>query len=132
MNANQKNELLRARLSRAGMEVSDATAETLRRAAQTLRRWYEAECGDSGPYASSSIERDDETGKPFRCVYPHTGEPQRYAIPDREAGAIRRIAEVCKREGLHYRTQGDPRGAVLYVWHSEMSDFSSDGISCEV
>ena len=76
------------------------------------------ECGDGNEYASWAIERDETTGKPFMCRYPHDGRPSRYPTPDRETGALKRVRAICKTHGLHFYHQTDPRGAALYV-HSE-------------
>ena len=59
------------------------------------------------------LERDETTGKPYE--YNTTDTSRRHRIPDREAGALRRVAAVCKRLGLHFYHQGDPRGCALYV-----------------
>jgi hypothetical protein len=95
------------------MTTDDAL--TLRRAAMTLSAWAEAECGDGDDRASWCIERDEQTGKPYRCIYPHNGPMCKLAIHDLERGALRRIAAICKRCGLHYYHQTDPRGASLYL-----------------
>lgn len=102
-------------LQRAGFDYYDAVA--LRRIAMTLRRWFELECGTDG----GCIERDEKTGKPYwynsnaRYIDPH--DPRAYsAIPDREAGAMKRLGKVMDRyPGLSYYVQGDPRGASLYI-----------------
>ena len=92
---------------------------SLVRAQATLHRWAEYECGTevNGGSMSTSIERDDETGKPFRWFYPHRDgyKPFSYPIPDREAGALRRVAAICQRNGLHFYHQTDPRGCAIYV-----------------
>lgn len=110
------------RMNARGVAVSFEQANTLRRAERTLHRWAEAECGDSNDYTSWAIERDETTGKPFRCVYPHQGEATRYPIADREAGALRRVAAVCAAVGAHYYHQGDPRGCALYVSSEPLTD----------
>ena len=70
-------------------------------------------CGYSG--ACLPTYRDDD-GTPYRVVFPHTANARRRTrIPDRERGALRRVAEICERLGLHYYHQGDPRGCALYV-----------------
>lgn len=84
---------------------------TLRRAAMALHRWAEGEC-------NGEIERDEKTGIPFRRSgrYVQANDPRSFQrIPDRETGALRRVAEVCARYGLHYFHQTDPRGLALYV-----------------
>lgn len=101
-------------------------AEHLRRISNTLRRWYELECGtDYG-----CICRDDETDKPY-WLDAFTGR-RTYAIPDREKGAIKRLDKIITarnerhyvvntdyygliRNDLAYYLQTDPRGAALYI-----------------
>ena len=100
---------------RTGIDIGTEDAAALRRAEKTLHRWDELECGNGNDYASWCIERDETTGKPYMYTSPHTGEPRREPIPDREAGALRRVAAVCKRHGLYFYHQGDPRGCALYV-----------------
>jgi hypothetical protein len=97
-------------------------ANTLRRAEMVLHRWGEQECGNGNDYASWSIERDEVTGKPFRCWYPHTGPMTRTPIADREAGALRRVRQVCAAHGLSYHHQTDPRGCALYVSRELITD----------
>ena len=97
-------------------------AATLRRAELVLHRWAELECGDGNDYASWAIERDENTGKPFRATYPHKGESYRVAIADREAGALRRVRQVCTAHGLHFYHQGDPRGCALYIAREPLTD----------
>lgn len=124
MSARQATYELMRRLESRGLAVSFDDANTLRRAEITLQRWSEQECGDSSDYASYSIERDETSGIPYRCIYPHTSgaKSSRYRIPDREAGALRRVADVCKRIGAHYYHQGDPRGCSLYVDREPIPD----------
>jgi hypothetical protein len=104
--------------------------DTLLRCQRTLHTWAEHEC-------NGVIQRDEATGKPYwhnaysgaRC----------YQTPDRETGALKRIAailaphapkqytaETCpgrpcssdcdhKSPGLTFYHQGDPRGCCLYL-----------------
>ncbi|MHB1310624.1 MAG: hypothetical protein ACYC3L_01315 [Gemmatimonadaceae bacterium] len=101
---------------RLGIALDFDDAWTLRRAALTLHRWHEEEC-------NGTIQRDEEIGsmtegRPFRWIdgmgY---GAPIRSScpIPDREKGALARIADVCARNGLAFYVQTDQRGAPLYV-----------------
>lgn len=115
MRAYQKSQLLALKLEQRGLKATTDQAHILRRAELTLQRWGEAECGDSGPNGSWAIERDEKTGKPYRAIYPHTGQPRKYPIPDRERGALRRVAKVCEAIGAHFYHQTDPRGCALYV-----------------
>lgn len=79
--------------------------EQLRRISMTLRRWHELECGDSDEWKSWSIERDEETGKPYMHVHRYLRvagstqckvEHHRYALADRETGAKKRLGAILK------------------------------------
>lgn len=128
MTAREKTLAVRAAIIRGtGVMVSEADAEVLRLAERRLARWAERECGDGSPWA---IERDEATGKPFN-VYHGEGRPRRYPIPDLEAGALRRVAELCARVGLHYYHQTDPRGCLLYVGAEPLTDQNYHrGVAC--
>lgn len=112
-------------------------ARTLRRAERTLHRWSEEECN-----GTIQREGDEGTGKPFRpfeSFYIRKDGSKainrhKVPTPDREAGALRRVAEVCKATGLHYFHQTDPRGCALYVSTEPLtaSNYSSRGIPCYV
>ena len=127
-----KNAELAAILAnRTGVNVSLSDAETLRRAELTLCRWAELECGDGDNYKSWAIERDEKTDKPYMVTYPHDGKARRRAIPDREKGALRRVAQLCAELGLHYFHQTDPRGCSLYVSNEPLTDTDySRGVAC--
>lgn len=93
----------------------------LRRASMTLQRWFGRECGDSNEYASFCVERDEKTNAPYQVRISHRdGRTTRYRIPDREAGARKRIAEICARLNLHYYIQTDLRGTALYIAREEL------------
>jgi len=131
MSARHETRNLMQQLGARGISLSFDEANTLRRAEKTLHRWAELECGDSGPYASWSIERDGQTGKPYWCVYPHTGEARRSPIADREAGALKRIKAICDAHGIHFYHQTDPRGCALYVSAEPIKDYDySRGVAC--
>jgi hypothetical protein len=99
-------------------------AWALRKAALTLHRWYEQECGDSNDWCSWCITRD-ESGKPFREVCSHAGGKNRMEpIRDMEEGAKRRIAAICQRNGLQFYLQTDPRGGVLYLSRDPIAEDS--------
>ena len=117
--------------ARTGISLSFDAANALRRAELTLQRWSEQECGDSGPSSSWAIERDEKTGLPYHATYPHNGPRRAYRIPDREAGALRRVQAVCAQAGLHYFHQTDPRGCALYVSNEQLNDTNyTRGVSC--
>ncbi len=120
-----------ASLAHKGIYCSFEQANTLRRAQLTLHRWAELECGDGNDYASWSIERDDETGLPYFCRYPHSGKMTRSRVPDREKCALKRVASVCAEIGAHYYHQTDPRGCALYVGAEPLTDsYYNRGVAC--
>ena len=133
MTARNSTLALMQQLGTREIYLSFDEANTLRRAQLTLHRWAEMECGDSNDYSSWSIERHEETSLPYFCRYPHTGKSYRTRIADREAGALRRIAAICKAHGLHYFHQTDPRGCALYVDRKPLPDNNyTHGIACSV
>ncbi len=95
--------------------IVDSDAESLRRAALTLHRWAELECGDGNDWASWAIERDETTGVPYMHRYPHSGKSSRSRIADHEKGAQRRVESIAKRIGASVEYQGDPRGWPLML-----------------
>jgi len=125
-----------ARLQALGFTYEEAVS--LRRIEMTLQRWGELECGNDNGHASYCVSRDETTGKPYMEVHPHDGgKMRRYAVADREAGALKRLARIVKarnaREaakepflaGYDYARdngafvfayhQGDCRGCNLYL-----------------
>ena len=129
MSAHQETRSLMQQFSARGISLSFDDVNTLRRAQIILHRWSEQECGGGNDYASWAIERDDETGKPYMCRYPHDGAICRNRIADREAGALRRVAEICERNGLQYYHQTDPRGCALYISTEPLGDSYTRGIA---
>jgi hypothetical protein len=84
----------------------------LRRIAMTLHRWQELECGTE----HGAVERDEATGRTYWLYRNSRGEARRVPTPDRETGAMRRLAAIMSRyPGLSYYIQGDCRGASLYI-----------------
>lgn len=117
-----------ARLQAAGISWDDACA--LRRISMTLHRWHELECGDGNGHASWCITRGnktrvdgktvfihaEESGRPYLERHPHRGEISYTLIPDRERGALKRLAKIMARyPGFVPYVQGDPRGCALYI-----------------
>jgi hypothetical protein len=131
MSARNETLALMQRFGTRDISLSFEDANALRRAQITLHRWAELECGDGNAYGSWAIERNEETGVPYMCNYPHTGKMRAHKIPDREKGALQRITEICKRNGLHFYHQGDPRGCALYIAKEPLSDvYYHNGIAC--
>jgi hypothetical protein len=103
-----------SRLEKLGLNIEEAL--TLRKIERTFHRWAELECGDGNNYKSWAIERDEETGRPFMCTYPHDAKSYRTPIADREAGALRRLEKIMHQHPeLEAYRQGDPRGCALYI-----------------
>ncbi len=122
-------------LQAAGISWEDATA--LRRISMTLHRWHELECGDSDKYVSMCLvrgEKHKDSLAPRGYVFNHNddGRPflekhfRRYEggkdtiryelIPDRERGALKRLAKIMAcYPGFASYVQGDPRGCALYI-----------------
>jgi len=122
------NALQHAVFTRTGISLDFDDANTLRRAERTLQRWAELACGNE----RGCIERDETSGIPQWRYADDIGKYYGYRIADKEAGALRRIAEVCERTGLHYFHQTDPRGCALYVSNQPLPDnnYSSAGVAC--
>ena len=94
------------------MGFTRAEAEALFRIERTLRRWFERECGDD----RGAIERDEKTDKPFYVWWSTDGREHRYAVPDREAGARKRLARImAEHPTCTAYVQTDPRGCALYI-----------------
>ena len=136
MSARNDTISLQYRLFNAGVtSITFDDANTLRRAELTLQRWHELECGDGNNYGSWAIERDDNGDGPPFMVHHHyrhgngADTVTRTRIADREAGALRRVAAICKRLGAHYYHQGDPRGCSLYVSAEPIND-GNRGVAC--
>jgi hypothetical protein len=113
--------------------LKQAEIDTLLRCQKTLHTWAEHEC-------NGTIQRDDKTGKPYWHFSDEQNFPRHcYRTPDREAGALKRIAAIlaphapkqytadtcpgrpCGADcdhtspGLTFYHQGDPRGCCLYL-----------------
>lgn len=123
MTAAQDTYELMRDLEREGISMTFEDANTIRRAQLTLHRWAEQECGNSDQWKSWAIERDEVTDLPYMTVYPHTeAKTRRYRIPDRERGALRRVAAICARLGIYYYHQTDPRGSALRLSRQPLTD----------
>jgi len=103
--------------SNLGLSMDEADA--LRRIEMTLHRWAEMECGNEAGH----IERDEKTGKPSLVRHLssiHSERTHSTPIPDREKGALTRLARILARHPrLVAYHQGDPRGCALYVLRRE-------------
>ena len=110
-------------LTRRGLNIPIDDFMTLRRASMTLSRWSELECGDSSNHASWAIERNETTDIPYMVThYWNPNRTTRYRVADREKGALKRIATICARLGIHWYYQGDCRGLALYLHSEPMTD----------
>jgi endo-alpha-1,4-polygalactosaminidase (GH114 family) len=99
--------------------VDSVTADKLRRIEMTLRRWAELECGTGEGQTTYSIERDEDTGKPFyRIQYPTRDgyHDSCYPYPDKEKGALKRLVTIMATlPDLVPYHQSDPRGCALWL-----------------
>ncbi len=122
----EQNHIIRERLARRGMHITNEEANFLRRAERTLHRWYEKECGTDRGY----IKRDEETGAPY-WVCAMSGRRQ-YRIRDAETGCLKRVEVFCQEKGWYFYAQGDPRGCVLYVGVEPLHDtnYPTKGAAC--
>jgi len=127
---NKRTIELCARLTKLGFTTDEALA--LRRIEMTLQHWGELCCGDSNDHCSTCIERDDETEKPFYVVRPHqSNNVQRYPVPDREKGALVRLAKIMAgHPRLTWYHQTDPRGCSLYILRKRDIPKGQDIRSC--
>lgn len=102
------------RMREAGFSYGEL--KQLLRIERTLQRWGELECGDSNDFQSWAIERDEQTGKPFMCFYPHEGKSYRRPIPDRETEALKRLMWIMSDhpDFVAYH-QTDCRGCQVYI-----------------
>lgn len=89
-------------------------ANQLRRIEMTLHRWSEHEC-------NGNIQREGEEGDGMPRWYSNYAmenetNPKGYRIPDRERGALKRLAKIMEKHPafVSYH-QGDPRGCALYI-----------------
>ena len=90
-----------------GILWDDAVA--LRRISLALRRWYEHEC-------NGAIQRDGDRGDGAPFWHSTYDGRKLYRAPDRERGALRRMADIMARyPGLTPYVQNDPRGCALYI-----------------
>jgi hypothetical protein len=116
MKANQKIRAMQSRMAQRGITLPLEVVQTLRRCEMVLQRWCELECGDGNSY----IERDEKTGRPrqynCRLSYADPKDPRYWSmIPDREKGALKRVAMICDEHNLQWFYQTDPRGCALYI-----------------
>lgn len=124
--ATEKNRVLADVISRyTRIVITPHTAGILRRASMTLSRWAEEEC-------NGAIQRDEPSGHPRRYRELPDGSHRRGSIiPDREQGALKRVAALCKALKLYFYHQTDPRGCALYVSAAPLcgNNYSAIGIA---
>lgn len=118
----QERAWLYERMSKLGFSREET--DKLRRIERTLQHWGELECGTGDGNRTVSVERDEETGKPFRRVQfrSHSGRwiDRRSHINDYEKGALKRLARImASRPHLTAYHQGDCRGCNLYILRPE-------------
>ena len=106
---------------------TQAETEALRRISLTLHRWSEHEC-------NGAIQRDGDNGDGVPYWYNTNTGRKVCRVPDREAGAIKRLTAIVSARNTRLRVenaigdvlgslatdvqsyiQGDPRGCSLYI-----------------
>jgi hypothetical protein len=115
MAQDKNSELMGRQYKQTGAYLARADAQILRRAELTLRNWAERACGWNTDHASVVLSRDEDTGIPYHEVNGFRGTSYRARVNDLETGALRRVSEVCERNGLDFYHQPDPRGCSLYI-----------------
>jgi hypothetical protein len=124
MKLRQKISALRSRLINRDINLDFNTIAQLRRDEMALTRWSEAEC-------NGDIERDENTGRPYRVTRFHSGPELRNVCPDRELSSLKRIAKICEQNSIHFYHQTDPRGCALYLSTEPMesNNYSTKGVA---
>lgn len=90
-------------------------AEALRRISMTLHTWHELECGTERGHIARGCNGNPYFN-PARPDYGPKGEGRLIPIPDREAGALKRLKAIMARyPALTAYVQTDPRGCALYI-----------------
>ena len=114
MNKREFERLARQEETLRALGFTQDECAKLRRISMTLRGWHELECGTE----HGRIQRDEKTGKPRWQV----SDGRSMAMPDREAGAKRRLLDIINAEAKRHGEcrysafiQTDPRGAALYI-----------------
>lgn len=90
------------------------TAHALR-IAQTLHTWAVHECNGTKQSEDREVSPGvwEPTGR-WHWYNPDTGR-KCGRTANLEAGAIKRLAALCERNGLNFEHQGDPRGYVVKI-----------------
>lgn len=92
--------------------------DTLISVERGLHRWHELECGTGDNRVSVSVERDEQTGKPFKRVQYQTRSgwvDRKTPCRDMEKAHLSRLARVMVGKAVRAYVQGDPRGCALYI-----------------
>ena len=81
----------------------------------TTRQWNSADYAKANAQGFPSQGTWRQTGEKVWWYSSHDGR-KTHTIPDREAGALKRLAAIAKRyPALQFYVQSDPRGCPLYV-----------------
>lgn len=83
-----------------------------------LSRWHELECGTGNDRVSMSVERDENTNKPFKRVQYQTRSgwvDRKTVCRDMEKAYLSRLSRIMDGKTVRAYVQGDPRGCALYI-----------------
>jgi hypothetical protein len=124
-NEERENQFKRkSRLIEFGISRDDI--KSLHRISNTLRNWFELECGFNTPNGGSgAIERDELTEQPFMRTWDNQNGKRKWSIRDRETGARKRLDKIMSNyPDLVSYVQRDPRGCAVYILQTSQLDGS--------
>ena len=120
MTKREKQRIFELQSKLCDLGFSYEETDQLRRISMTLHRWAEREC-------NGEVEVDDDN----KAYSVNQGGPwngwkvTRYRVPNREAGAKRRLAKImANHPDFTYYHQTDPRGVALYLVNKAQSLYS--------
>ena len=124
-NEERENQFKRkSRLIEFGISRDDI--KSLHRISNTLRNWFELECGFNTPNnGHGAIERDELTEQPFMRTWDNQNGKRKWSVRDRETGARKRLDKIMtKYPDLVSYVQTDPRGCAVYILQTSQLDGS--------
>ena len=121
MTKKEKQRIFELQSKLCDLGFSYEETDQLRRISMALHRWAEREC-------NGEIEVDDD-GKAYHqheyTAWSGGCQIVRYRVPNREAGAKRRLAKImANHPDFTYYHQTDPRGVALYLVNKAQSLYS--------
>ena len=118
MKNTKKTRLIHLSNTLASLGFTSDEIDTLLAVERGLSRWHELECGTGNDRVSVSVERDENTGKPFKRVQFQSRSgwvDRKTPCRDMEKANLARLARVMQGKAVRSFVQGDPRGCALYI-----------------